>query len=242
MTLLSANLIDSILPHYEFSAEQARFNMIEQQIRPWGVLDPKVLDLLRHVKRELFVPQHLQALAFTDTQLPLGQGQFMLSPKLEARLLQAANPSASERVLEVGTGSGYMAALLGFAAAQVVTFEAVHSLITPAHHALKQALLDNVNVEQGCGFQGAIEQAGERGWDLIVLSGSVPSLNSLSQDFLNTLSIKGRLITVVGDVNHSPMMQAMRVTRNSETVFINETLFECDAPALNGVFSTKFVF
>jgi protein-L-isoaspartate(D-aspartate) O-methyltransferase len=241
MTLL-ANPAHLISPCYEFSAEQARFNMIEQQIRPWGVLDPKVLNLLRHVKRELFVPHYSQSLAFIDTQLPLGQGQFMLSPKLEARLLQAANPSASERVLEVGTGSGYMAALLGFAAAQVVTFETVHSLITPAHYALKQALLDNVNVEQGCGFQGAIKQAGERGWDLIMLSGSVPSLNSLSQDFLNTLSIKGRLVTVVGDVNHSPMMQAVRVTRNSETVFVNEILFECDAPALNGLLSTVFVF
>ncbi len=240
--ILSANLTDSISLDYEFSAEHARFNMIEQQIRPWGVLDEKVLNLLRHVKRELFVPNHSQALAFVDTQLPLGQGQFMLSPKLEARLLQAANPSATERVLEVGTGSGYMAALLGFSAAQVVTFETIQSLITSARDALKQSLLDNVNVEQGCGFQRAIQHAGERGWDLIMLSGSVPSLNSLSQVFLNTLSIKGRLITVVGDVHHSPMMQAVRITRNSETVFSNEFLFECDAPALNGVFSTKFVF
>lgn len=241
MTLL-ANPAHLIPPCYEFSADQARFNMIEQQIRPWGVLDPKVLNLLRHVKRELFVPHHSQALAFIDTQLPLEQGQFMLSPKLEARLLQATNPTASERVLEVGTGSGYMAALLGFAAAQVVTFETIQSLITPARDVLKQSLLDNVNVEQGCGFQGAIQHAGERGWDLIMLSGSVPSLNSLSQDFLNTLSIKGRLVAVVGDVHHSPMMQAVRITRNSETVFSNEFLFECDAPALNGIFSTTFVF
>jgi protein-L-isoaspartate(D-aspartate) O-methyltransferase len=226
----------------EFSVESARFNMIEQQIRPWGVLDSKILSLLHHVKREAFVPQHSNALAFVDTALPLGYGQFMLSPKLEARLLQAAQLKSSERVLEVGTGSGYMAALLGFSAAQVLSFETLSVLLESARQTLQKSLLDNVQLEHGCGFQGAVKQAGERGWDLIMLSGSIPTLDGLSQSFLNTLSIGGRLIAVVGDVNHSPMMQAVRVIRKNESTFMTENLFDCDAPALSGVHTNRFIF
>jgi protein-L-isoaspartate(D-aspartate) O-methyltransferase len=222
--------------------EQARFNMIEQQIRPWDVLDSTVLELLKHIKREQFVPKALSNLAFSDLELPLGQGQTMLTPKLEARLFQAAGVKASDRVLEVGTGSGYMAALLGFSVAQVTTFEQSKELAIQAKNNLHAALLDNVISMEGCGFQGGLAQAGDRGWDLIMLSGSVPSLASLPPAFLNTLAIGGRLVAVVGDAKHCPMMQAMRLVRTNDTVFATEVLFDCDAPILSDVSNLGFVF
>jgi protein-L-isoaspartate(D-aspartate) O-methyltransferase len=232
--------------------EQARFNMIEQQIRPWDVLDSQVLAVLAHNKREHFVAPEHQGLAFSDTELPLGQGQFMLCPKLEARLLQTTAVKASDRVLEIGTGSGYMAALLGFTAAQVYTFETLADLVPQAQKRLHTALLDNVYVTHGCGFVGGVGQAGERGWDLIVLSGSVPSLDSIPVALKNTLTIGGRLVAIVGNAQHSPMMQAMRITRNSNQAssqgsadtpsFSTEILFDCNAPALSGVAASAFVF
>jgi protein-L-isoaspartate(D-aspartate) O-methyltransferase len=222
--------------------EQARFNMIEQQIRPWDVLDAKVLELLKQVKREQFVPAAYAPLAFSDTELPLGHGQTMLSPKLEARLLQTAQIHASDRVLEIGTGSGYMAALIGFTAAQVVSFELEAALATLAQTHLHSALLDNVTVETGCGFAGGAAQAGERGWDLIVLSGSVPSAASIPAALLNTLTIGGRLLAVVGDSRVSPMMQVQRIKRISSDTFATEYLFNANAPALSGVHRSGFTF
>jgi protein-L-isoaspartate(D-aspartate) O-methyltransferase len=222
--------------------EQARFNMIEQQIRPWDVLDASVLDLLKHVKREQFVPFAYASLAFSDIELPLGHGQTMLSPKLEARLLQTAQVHASDRVLEIGTGSGYMAALMGFTAAQVVSFELESDLATTARSSLHSALLDNVTVSVGCGFAGGVAQAGERGWDLIMLSGSVPSASSIPATLLNTLTIGGRLLGIVGDARISPMMQVQLIKRLSTDRFSTEQLFNTNAPALSGVTSTAFSF
>ncbi len=225
-----------------FTTEQARFNMIEQQIRPWDVLDARVLDLLHHVKREQFVPAAYRALAFSDTELPLGHGQTMLSPKLEARLLQTARVHASDRVLEIGTGSGYMAALLGFTAAQVVSFERQGDLARVAQANLHSALLDNVTVHASCGFAGGVAQAGERGWDLIVLSGSVPSAASIPAALLNTLTIGGRLLAVVGDGRVSPMMQVQLIQRGAADSFTTEKLFDASAPALSGVSASAFAF
>jgi protein-L-isoaspartate(D-aspartate) O-methyltransferase len=222
--------------------EQARFNMIEQQIRPWDVLDARVLDLLHHVKREQFVPAAYQSLAFSDTELPLAHGQTMLSPKLEARLLQTAQVHASDRVLEIGTGSGYMAALLGFTAAQVLSFELEPDLASSAQTRLHQALLDNVTVHPSCGFAGGLSHAGERGWDLIVLSGSVPSAATMPAALLNTLTIGGRLLAVVGDARVSPMMQVQRIRRSDAQTFVTEQLFDANAPALRGVSATAFTF
>jgi protein-L-isoaspartate(D-aspartate) O-methyltransferase len=222
--------------------EQARFNMIEQQIRPWDVLDTRVLDLLHHVKREQFVPSAYQSLAFSDTELPLGHGQTMLSPKLEARLLQTAKIHASDRVLEIGTGSGYMAALMGFTAAQVLSFELEADLASSAQTHLHQALLDNVTVLVGCGFAGGVEHAGERGWDLIMLSGSVPSAARIPAALLNTLTMGGRLLAVVGDARVSPMMQVQRVQRTDTDTFVTEKLFDANAPALRGVSASAFTF
>jgi protein-L-isoaspartate(D-aspartate) O-methyltransferase len=224
------------------STEQARFNMIEQQIRPWDVLDTRVLEVLKQVKREQFVPDAYAALAFSDTELPLGLGQTMLSPKLEARLLQTATVHASDRVLEIGTGSGYMAALMGFTAAQVVSYELEASLASRAKTSLHAALMDNVSVEVGCGFKGGVAQAGERGWDLIVLSGSVSSASSIPTALLNTLTIGGRLLAVVGDARINPMMQVQSIKRTDAQTFVTLELFHANAPALSGVASTGFSF
>jgi protein-L-isoaspartate(D-aspartate) O-methyltransferase len=224
------------------NTENARFNMIEQQIRPWDVLDNSVLELLKQVKREHFVPVAYQSIAFSDTELPLGFGQTMLSPKLEARLLQTAKIQASDRVLEIGTGSGYMAALMGYTAAQVVSFELEAALATRAQAQLHSALLDNVTVHAGCGFTGGVSQAGERGWDLIMLSGSVPNAASLPSALLNTLTIGGRLIAVVGDCRVSPMMQVQLIKRVSVEQFDTEHLFNANAPALSGVSTSAFAF
>jgi protein-L-isoaspartate(D-aspartate) O-methyltransferase len=225
-----------------FNVEQARFNMIEQQIRPWDVLQVSVLDLLKQVKREQFVPPAMQSLAFTDTELPLGHGQTMLSPKLEAKLLQAAAVRASDRVLEIGTGSGYMAALLGFTAAQVVSFERVPELAQRAQTQLHTALLDNVTVQTGCGFAGGVAQAGERCWDLIMLSGSVPSVASIPANLLATLTIGGRLLAIVGDAQHNPMMRVHEIKRSSPEQYDTRALFEANAPALSGVSASQFTF
>jgi protein-L-isoaspartate(D-aspartate) O-methyltransferase len=227
------------------STEQARFNMIEQQIRPWDVLDTDVLDLLKRVKREQFVPPAYAGLAFSDTELPLGHGQTMLSPKLEARLFQACSIKASDRVLEIGTGSGYMAALLGFTAAQVVSVECVAQLASSAQIALHAALLDNVQVVHGNGFEQGVVHANERGWDLIVLSGSVASVTAIPRDLLNTLTIGGRLIGVFGDEKTSPMMQSQRINRASEAQWVTDILFDACAPVLSGLSGTQgrsFVF
>ncbi len=222
--------------------EQARFNMIEQQIRPWDVLDPVVLDLLKRVKREAFVPAAYVGLAFSDTQLPLGQAQTMLSPKLEARLLQACAVRAHDRVLEIGTGSGYMAALLGFTAAQVVSVETHADLATQAQKTLHAQLLDNVTVVTGNGFEQGISHAGERGWDLIVLSGSVASIAALPKALLETLNIGGRLLGVFGDEKTCPMMQAQRLRCIQPKQYESEALFHTHAPALTGFDARSFVF
>ena len=150
--------------------EQARFNMIEQQIRPWEVLDPAVLSLLTVVKREDFVPAAYRALAFVDTEVPLPGGQCMLAPRVEARLLQELGVHKHERVLEVGAGSGYMAALLAHRAQHVTTLEILPELAKMAADNLKRAAIVNATVRQADGSRGL---AAEAPFDAIVLSGSV---------------------------------------------------------------------
>ena len=228
--------------HAHFTTEQARFNMIEQQIRPWDVLDTRVLDVLKHIKREQFVPVGYQALAFSDTELPIGHGQTMLSPKLEARLLQAAALCPNDRVLEIGTGSGYMAALLGFTAVQVLSFELHADLATQAQSRLHAALLDNVSVVAACGFTSAAAHSGEGAWDLIMLSGSVPSAACLPASLLASLTVGGRLIAVVGDAASSPMMLAQRIKRVDTDTYTTETLFDTHAPALHNLSAKRFTF
>ena len=205
--------------------EQARFNMIEQQIRPWDVLDPAVLSLLAVVKREDFVPVACRALAFVDTEVPLPDGQVMLAPKVEARLLQEAKVQRHETVLEVGTGSGFMAALLAHRALRVVTLEKRPDLARQASENLRRAAVANVEVLQADGAQGLAQQAP---FDVIVLSGSVAAV---PQELLAQLKVGGRLIAIEGD---EPVMRATLTTRTSEAAFSKVELFDTVAQRLDG--------
>ncbi len=203
--------------------EQARFNMIEQQIRPWEVLDPAVLDLLFVVKREDFVPAAYRSLAFADMEIPLGHGQAMLAPKIEAKLLQELGVKKTDKVLEIGTGSGYMAALLAARAEHVVTVELVPELADMARRNLEQAGVANVTVETGDGAQGWSHRGP---YDVIVLSGSVPALPGA---LLKQLRVGGRLAAIVGE---APVMEAQLVTCTAEGVYNTVNLFETVVPAL----------
>ncbi|HEX6239794.1 MAG TPA: protein-L-isoaspartate O-methyltransferase, partial [Polyangiales bacterium] len=169
------------------NVEQARFNMIEQQIRPWNVLDPAVLELLAVVRREDFVPPVYRALAFVDTEVPLPDGQNMLAPKVEARLLQELNLQRHERVLEVGAGSGFMAALLAHRARSVLSLELLPALATMAGSNLQRAGISNARVRVADGARGLPDDAP---FDAIVLSGST---HSVPQTLLQQLSPGGRL-------------------------------------------------
>ena len=205
------------------SIEQARFNMIEQQIRPWDVLDPKVLELLSVVKREDFVPEAHKALAFVDMEIPLGGGQCMLAPRVEARLVQEAAPQPHQKVLEVGTGSGYMAALLAGSALTVVTLEIDPQLAAQARANLKKAGITNVEVREADGAKGL---PGEAPFDVILLSGSVAEV---PQALLSQLKIGGRLVAVVGG---EPMMRATVVTRTGEAAFTTAQRWDTVVPRL----------
>jgi protein-L-isoaspartate(D-aspartate) O-methyltransferase len=207
------------------NTEQARFNMIEQQIRPWEVLDQAVLSVLTVVKREDFVPPALRELAFVDTELPLPLGQVMLAPKVEARLLQALHVARHERVLEVGAGSGHMAALLAHKAQQVFSLEIRPALAAMARANLRRAGISNAEVREGDGAAGLPAEAP---FDVIVLSGSVAEV---PQVLLDQLKPGGRLVAVIG---HEPMMRATLVTRVNAAQFKREALFDTVAPRLDG--------
>jgi protein-L-isoaspartate(D-aspartate) O-methyltransferase len=205
--------------------EQARFNMIEQQIRPWDVLDQDVLSLLTVVKREDFVPPALRELAFVDTELPLPLGQVMLAPKVEARMLQALRVARHERVLEVGAGSGHMAALLAHKAQHVFSLEIRPALAAMAAANLRRAGIANAAVREGDGSDGLPSEAP---FDVIVLSGSVAAV---PQALLDQLKPGGRLVAIVG---HEPMMRATLITRVATGQVKREDLFDTVAPRLQG--------
>ncbi len=213
--------------------EQARFNMVEQQIRPWDVLDTDVLDLLMAVKREDFVPAAHRRLAFADTQLPLGHGVAMLKPNIEAHALQALSVKKEERVLEVGTGSGFMAAALAAQAGHVWSVEIVPALAASARENMQQAGVSNVTVEQGDGLAGLPAQAP---FDAIMVSGAVASV---PQELLAQLKVGGRLFAFVGA---APAMHAQRITRVSENDYRTESLFETVVELLQASAKPKFVF
>ncbi len=203
--------------------EQARFNMIEQQIRPWEVLDPSVLDLLFVVKREDFTPPAYRSLAFADMEIPLGQGQVMLAPKVEARLLQELGVKKSDKVLEIGTGSGYMAALLAARAEHVVSVEISPELAATARQNLERAGVTNVAVETGDGAEGWAHRGP---YDVILISGAMPAL---PESILKQLRVGGRLAAVVGE---APVMEAQLVTCTAPGVYNTVNLFETVVPAL----------
>ncbi|MDF1485718.1 protein-L-isoaspartate O-methyltransferase [Ramlibacter sp. H39-3-26] len=192
---------------------QARFNMVEQQIRPWHVSDPRILDLLAEVRREDFVPAEHAAQAFMDLEIPLPGGQCMLAPKVEARFLQDLQIQPHERVLEIGAGSGHMAALLSRLAASVVSVDIRPELVRMAQANLRKAGIANVQVLQADGAVGAISGGP---FDVIVVSGSVARV---PQNLLDQLKDGGRLEAVVGD---EPMMRATVVRRTGSSFVVSE--------------------
>ena len=215
--------------------EQARFNMIEQQIRPWEVLDSQVLSLLALIRREDFVPPACKALAFADMEIPLppqrNPGQCMLAPKVEARLLQDLAVQKHEKVLEIGTGSGYMAALLAHRAQQVITLEIEPALVEMARRNLQKAGIYNAEVRLADGAANLAEAVLDNGalggpFDVIVLSGSVAEVPPA---LLELLKVGGRLSAIVGG---EPMMRATLVTRVGKEAFRTTQAWDTVAPRL----------
>lgn len=203
--------------------EQARFNMIEQQIRPWDVADKDVLHLLSVVKREDFVPLAHKALTFVDMEVPLGHGQFMLAPRVEARMLQDAAVQKHENVLEIGAGSGYMAALLAHRAQRVISLEINPELAAMARANLQKAGIHNAEVRE---FDGSKGSSADGPFDVIVMSGSVAEV---PQVLLSQLKVGGRLIGIIGN---EPIMRATVVTRDSEAGFSTRQPWDTLAPRL----------
>jgi protein-L-isoaspartate(D-aspartate) O-methyltransferase len=211
--------------------ERARFNMIEQQIRPWDVLDLDVLALLSHLKREDFLPLPHKALAFVDMLVPLTanseeairNGWCMLEPKLEARLLQDLAPKAHEKVLEVGAGSGYMAALLASQAERVISLEIKPELARMARENLQKAGIRNAEVREADGSKGL---PAEGPFDVILLSGSVAEI---PQALLSQLKVGGRLGAIVGS---EPVMRATFVRRTGEASYATTQPWDMSAPRL----------
>jgi protein-L-isoaspartate(D-aspartate) O-methyltransferase len=216
------------------NVEQARFNMIEQQIRTWEVLDAQVLDLLFRVKREDFVPPEHRGLAFADLELPLGHGEAMMQPKVEARIVQELEIAPAENVYEVGTGSGYLTALLASRARHVTSAEIHPQLQERAAANLRAAGIHNVTLLQGDSAGSAL---GESAFDVIVLGGSTPIL---PQAFLSRLAPGGRLFAVVGD---APVMKAVVVRQPVAGAFQTAELFETMLkPLVNAAQPPRFRF
>jgi protein-L-isoaspartate(D-aspartate) O-methyltransferase len=203
--------------------ERARFNMVEQQVRPWEVLDARVLGVLESIHREDFVPIRYRKLAFADLEIPLPHGQCMMKPNVEGRMLQALNLQADETVLEVGTGSGFITACLSRLGRQVVSVDCHQGLLNEAGLRLRDHGSDNVEL-----FHGDVM----RGWqpelahDVVVVTGSVPSIPEIFRGWVNP---GGRLFVITGE---SPAMQAMRLTRTGVAGWQEESLFETDLARL----------
>jgi protein-L-isoaspartate(D-aspartate) O-methyltransferase len=218
--------------------EQARFNMVEQQIRTWNVLDPKVLDLLFAVKREDFVPDAYRGLAFMDLEIPLGKNEVMMSPKLEARIVQALDPKPGDRVLEVGTGSGYLTALLASRAAEVVSVEIHDEFWHRAANNLERAGIRNIQLKVGDAARtpAAFVAASDK-FDVIVLTGSV---NAMPEAYLERLNAGGRALAIIGE---APIMKATLFTPTASGSFISRELFETVIPPLvNAAPANRFTF
>ena len=204
---------------------QARFNMVEQQIRTWEVLDKAVLTALMQIHREHFVPADCQALAYADTEIPLPHGQTMLPPRIDARLVNDLALTGTESVLEIGTGSGYLCALLALRAQKVLSFEIHADLAQMAQRHLAQAGIANAQVRAQDGALGA---ASEGPFDAIVLGGSV---SEVPQGLLDQLAMGGRLIAIVGE---EPVMQTTLFTRVGPQSWQTKVLWDTIAPLLQG--------
>ncbi len=214
--------------------EQARFNMVEQQIRTWDVLDTNVLDLLFQVHREKYVPIACRELAFVDMEIPIGHAETMLQPKMEARIVQELSIKKTDKILEIGSGSGYMTALLAKCGAMVQSIEIVPELHEMAKRNLAADYVHNVQLEIGDGARGWQQTAP---YDVIVLTGSTPIL---APEWLKQLNAGGRLFAVVGD---APVMKGMLYTAGGTGVTTAVELFEtCIKPLTNAPQPERFKF
>ncbi len=214
--------------------ELARFNMIEQQIRPWEVLDPGLLGLLKKLPRELFVPQQHRGLAFADLNLPISHGECMMQPKVEARLIQALALTSTDRVLEVGTGTGHLTALLASSCAQVTSIDIHGDFLKPASTRLESLGIVNVSFEEG---DAAEDWTDDNGWDAIILTGSVPVP---PYSYHNRLTAGGRLVAIVGQ---SPVMEAILYSRGDNEESTELSLFDTSLPPLiNAQTPSAFTF
>jgi len=214
--------------------EETRFNMVAQQIRTWNVLDDNVLDLLYKIKREEFVPAENRAMAFVDMEIPLGYGQVMLTPKMEARIVQELHIKKTDKILEVGSGSGYLTALLADQGAYVYSVEIVPELKTLAENNLKMYKITNITIELGDAARGWPKN---EPYDVIVLTASTPAL---PDTFLKSLNPGGRLFAIVGE---DPVMEALLITCAAPGEFTTTKLFETSTVALiNALQPTRFTF
>jgi protein-L-isoaspartate(D-aspartate) O-methyltransferase len=214
--------------------EQTRFNMVVQQIRPWYVLDDNVLDLLYKLKREEFVPSESHVMAFVDMEIPLGHGQVMLTPKMEARIVQELHVNPTDKILEVGSGSGYMTALLAQRGEHVYSVEIIPELKAMAEKNLRAHGITNVTLEQGDAARGWPQHAP---YDAIVLTASTPAL---PEAFQNSLNPGGRLFAIVGE---DPVMEALIITCTAPGEFTTTKLFETStAPLINALQPARFTF
>ncbi|GAB4362131.1 MAG: protein-L-isoaspartate O-methyltransferase [Gammaproteobacteria bacterium] len=207
----------------EMNLEQARFNMIHQQIRPWEVLDDEVLGVLDRIPRDRFVPQAYRGLAYADISIPLEHGQSMMPPRLEAKLLQALAIRPTDRILEVGTGSGFLTACLATLGQHVYSVDIFSDFTIEAAKKLKEMGIENVTLETGDAINGWDKHAP---YDAIAITGSLPGLPEV---FKQQLAVGGRLFAVLGD---EPIREATLVTRSSDTEWVSEALFETDLPEL----------
>jgi protein-L-isoaspartate(D-aspartate) O-methyltransferase len=213
--------------------EEARHNMIVQQIQPWNVRDEKVLDLIQRVPREDFVPAEYKVHAFTDINIPLGNGQEMMSPKLEAYMVQALKIQPQDKVLEIGTGTGYVTALLASQSRYVISVDIDADASKRAEEMLNAHQITNVTFEVG---DAALGWSNHKPYDVIAITGSLPIL---PESFQRNLSIGGRLFAVVGD---APAMEVILITRVKENEWAHKVLLETDIPALiNAAEPERFV-
>lgn len=212
----------------EHSSEQARFNMIEQQIRPWEVMDGRVLRTMMEIPREPFVPDAYLGPAYADIEVPLGSDQFMMAPRVVARMLQALDVRPEDRVLEIGTGSGYGTACLAALGREVTSIEVDPGLLARARETLQQQGVRNVELREGDGLAGPVEGGP---FDVIAVTGSLPSEEPLG-GLETQLNEGGRLFVVVG---MDPVMEALLITRTGDLELRRETLFETSLPPLDRV-------
>jgi protein-L-isoaspartate(D-aspartate) O-methyltransferase len=214
--------------------EQARFNMIEQQVRTWEVLDQRVLDTMNRIPRENFMPEQYHSLAFVDTEIPIGNDQVMMAPKVEGRLLQALNITPQDSILEIGTGSGYLTACLASLGKHVTSFDIVPDFTTAAAARLNEQGISNVTLETADVANGI---SSSEQYDVIAVTGSLPLLQ---KQFHESLTIGGRLFVITGKL---PIMEALLITRVNENNWSQESLFEtCIAPLEHASRPQGFVF